>query len=159
YRSQFNVELTEPLGFDNKFVILVRGETARRLKLSTLSQAAAFTPQWKAGFGNEFVEREDGFRGLSSTYGLAFAEPPRVMDLGLSYRAMAEGKIDLIAGDATAGLIDSLDLSVLQDDKRYFPPYQAVPFVRLQSLDRHPGLRQALDALGGKISDTEMRRM
>ena len=159
YRSQFGVELTEPLGFDNKFVILIRGEAARRLKLNTLSQAAAFTPQWKAGFGNEFVEREDGFRGLAATYGLKFAEAPRVMDLGLSYRALAEGKIDLIAGDATAGLIDSLDLFVLEDDKRYFPPYQAVPFVRSQSLDRHPGLRQALAALGGKISDQEMRRL
>jgi osmoprotectant transport system substrate-binding protein len=159
YRSQFGVELTEPLGFDNKFVILIRGETARRLKLKTLSQAAAFTPQWRAGFGNEFVEREDGFRGLTATYGLKFAEPPRVMDLGLSYRALGEEKIDLIAGDATAGLIDSLDLFVLEDDKRYFPPYQAVPFVRSQSLDRHAGLRQALAALGGKISDIEMRRL
>ena len=159
YRSQFGVELTEPLGFDNKFVILIRGEAARRLKLNALSQAGAFTPQWKAGFGNEFMEREDGFRGLASTYGLKFAEPPRVMDLGLSYRALAEGKIDLIAGDATAGLIDSLDLFVLKDDKGYFPPYQAVPFVRSQSLDRQPGLRQALAALGGKISDTDMRRL
>jgi osmoprotectant transport system substrate-binding protein len=159
YRSRFGVELTEPLGFDNKFVILIRGETARRLKLTTLSEAAAFTPQWKAGFGSEFIEREDGFRGLSSTYNLKFAEPPRVMDLGLSYRALAEGKIDLIAGDATGGLIDSLDLFILKDDKGYFPPYEAVPFVRSQSLDRHAGLRQVLAALGGKISDTDMRRL
>jgi osmoprotectant transport system substrate-binding protein len=159
YRSQFGVELTEPLGFDNKFVILIRGETARRLKLNTLSEAAAFTPQWKAGFGSEFIEREDGFRGLASTYNLKFAEPPRVMDLGLSYRALAEGKLDLIAGDATGGLIDSLDLFILKDDKGYFPPYEAVPFVRSQSLDRHAGLRQALAALGGKISDADMRRL
>jgi osmoprotectant transport system substrate-binding protein len=159
YRSRFSVELTEPLGFDNKFVILIRGETARRLKLTTLSEAAAFTPQWKAGFGSEFIEREDGFRGLSSTYNFKFAEPPRVMDLGLSYRALAEGKIDLIAGDATGGLIDSLDLFILKDDKGYFPPYEAVPFVRSQSLERHAGLRQALAALGGKITDADMRRL
>jgi osmoprotectant transport system substrate-binding protein len=159
YRSQFGVELTEPLGFDNRFVILIRGETARRLKLNTLSEAAAFTPQWKAGFGSEFIEREDGFRRLASTYNLKFAEAPRVMDLGLSYRALAEGKIDLIAGDATGGLIDSLDLFILKDDKGYFPPYEAVPFVRSQSLERHTGLRQALAALGGRISDADMRRL
>ena len=81
------------------------------------------------------------------------------MDLGLSYRALAERKVDLIAGDSTNGLIAALDLFVLQDDRRYFPPYQAVPFVRKQTLDAHPELRPALAALGGKISDETMRRM
>jgi len=159
YLSRFGVELAEPLGFNNTFAVIIRGETARRLNVKTLSQAAAYTPQWKAGFGPEFMERADGFRGLAATYNLKFSEPPRIMDLGLSYRALAERKVDLIAGDSTNGLIAALDLFVLQDDRRYFPPYQAVPFVRKQTLDAHPELRPALAALGGKISDETMRRM
>ncbi|HEX9285614.1 MAG TPA: glycine betaine ABC transporter substrate-binding protein [Nitrospirales bacterium] len=159
YLSRFGVELSEPLGFNNTFAVIIRGETVRRLNVKTLSQAAAYTPQWKAGFGPEFMERADGFRGLASTYNLKFSESPRIMDLGLSYRALAERKVDLIAGDSTNGLIAALDLFVLQDDRRYFPPYQAVPFVRKQTLEAHPELRPALAALGGKISDETMRRM
>ena len=159
YSSSFGVELTEPLGFNNTFAIIVRGEAARRLNLKTLSGAAAHTPQWTAAFGPEFMEREDGFRGLAAAYNLKFAEPPRIMDLGLTYRAVADGKVDLIAGDSTDGLIASLDLFVLADDRRYFPPYEGVPLVRRQILDAHPALRPALAKLGGKISDDMMRRM
>lgn len=159
YISSFRVEPTEPLGFNNTFAIIVRGEAARRLNLRTLSGAAGHTPQWKAAFGPEFMEREDGFRGLAAAYNLKFAEPPRIMDLGLTYRALADGKVDLIAGDSTDGLIASLDLFVLGDDRHYFPPYEGVPLVRRQALDAHPGLRQALARLGGKISDDMMRRM
>ena len=159
YRRDFGVELTEPLGFNNTFAILVRGETARRLAIRTLSEAAGHTPGWKAGFGPEFMEREDGFRGLAATYGLRFAETPRVMDLGLTYRALADGRIDVIAGDATNGLIAALDLFHLEDDRRYFPPYEAVPFVRIDTLERHAGLRERLRALGGTIPDDRMRRL
>jgi glycine betaine/choline ABC-type transport system substrate-binding protein len=156
---RLGVELTEPLGFDNTFAILVRGETARRLGLRTLSEAAPHAPEWRGGFGHEFVERQDGFRGLAATYGLRFAEPPRSMDLGLTYRALADRRVDLIAGDATNGLIAALDLFQLADDRRYFPPYEAVPFVRLEALDRHAGLRAAFAALGGTISNDTMRRL
>ncbi len=159
YLSRFGVELTEPLGFNNTFAIIVRGEVARRLNIKSITEAAAHTPRWKAGFGPEFMEREDGFRGLAAAYNLKFAETPRIMDLGLSYRALSEGKVDLIAGDSTNGLITALDLFVLEDDKRYFPPYEAVPFVRKQALEAHPGLREALGALGGKIPDDTMRRL
>jgi osmoprotectant transport system permease protein len=105
------------------------------------------------------MEREDGYRGLAAAYGLRFAEPPTVMDLGLTYRALAEREVDLIAGDATNGLIQALDLYALADDRHYFPPYEAVPLVRAEVLERNPKLRQALSSLAGKISDDTMRRL
>lgn len=159
YADQFHLDVLDPLGFNNTFAIIIRGEEARRLKLATISQAAKYTPGWKAGFGYEFMERKDGFPGLSSTYGLNFAEAPHVMDLTLSYRAVAEKQVDLIAGNSTDGLIQKLDLFVLEDDKHYFPPYEAAPVIREQTLQKYPRLRETIMKLAGKISADEMRRM
>ncbi|HZS06162.1 MAG TPA: ABC transporter permease/substrate-binding protein [Blastocatellia bacterium] len=147
------------LGFENTFAILVRGDEARRLGLRTISDAARYTPGWRAGFGPAFLDREDGYRGLVNAYGLRFAEAPRAMDLSLTYRALAERQVDLIAGNSTDGLIDKLNLFMLEDDKRYFPPYQAVPVIRTAVLNRHPELRATLERLAGKISDQEIRQM
>ena len=105
----------------------VRGADARAKHLRTIDDAARLAPQWQAGFGYEFLERADGYPGLAKAYGLTFRRPPQVMDLTLSYRALASGQVDLIAGDATAGLIKSLDLVQLEDNRHYFPPYDAVP--------------------------------
>jgi osmoprotectant transport system permease protein len=149
----------DPLGFNNTFAILVRGEEARSRNLTTLSQLSAVAPGWLAGFGYEFIEREDGFRGLAATYGLTFREPPRVMDLTLIYRALADRQVDVIAGDATAGLIDALHLVALEDDRHYFPPYDAVPLVRAATLLRHPEIGQALKRLAGRVDAAAMRRM
>jgi len=159
YAERFGLEVTEPLGFNNTFAIVIRGEDARRLGLKTLSQAAAHTPQWRAGFGYEFLERPDGFPGLAKTYGLRFAAQPRIMDLGLLYRALKEKQVDLVAGNSTDGLIAALDLAVLEDDRNYFPPYEAVPLVRQETLARNPAVRQALAELAGRISEDEMRRL
>lgn len=159
YESSFHLTLGPPLGFNDTFAIEIRGEDARRLHLQTISQAAQYTPQWRAGFGYEFMERADGYKGLAASYGLRFAEPPRIMDLGLLTRALKEHQVDLIAGNMTDGLIPALDLAVLDDDKHYFPPYEAVGVVRQQTLAEHPELRAALDELGGKISDAEMRQL
>ncbi len=148
-----------PLGFNNTFAILVRTTDARTLGLRRVSQLAAVAPRWRAGFGYEFIEREDGFRGLASTYGLRFAEAPRVMDLSLIYRALAGGQIDVIAGDATAGLIQALDLTMLEDDRHYFPPYDAVPVVHSATLLRHPEIGAALARLAGHVDAQAMRRM
>ena len=148
-----------PLGFNNTFAILVRTADARRLGLKTISDVVPHAPKWKAAFGYEFLEREDGYKGLVRTYGLRFAEPPRVMDLTLIYRALASGAVDLIAGDATHGLIKGLDLFMLEDNRRYFPPYDAVPVVRTQTLATHPQLRIAIERLAGKISEETMREM
>lgn len=159
YASKFDLDVAEPLGFDNTFAIVIRGEDARRLGLSTISEAAKYTPQWRAGFGYEFMERPDGYDGLVRTYGLKFAAPPRIMDLGLLYRALLDKQVDLVAGNSTDGLIAARDLAILQDDRHYFPPYQAVPVVREDVLKRHPEIGLALSALAGKISDDDMRRM
>jgi osmoprotectant transport system permease protein len=159
YDRQFKLEVTEPLGFNNTFAFIIRSEDARRFNLTTISQAAKYTPQWQAGFGYEFIKREDGFPGLAKTYDLKFAQPPKLMDLGLTYQALADKKVDAIAGDSTNGLIEKLELVVLQDDKKYFPPYEAVPIVRQQTLNEHPELRQAFSQLGRSISESEMRRM
>jgi osmoprotectant transport system substrate-binding protein len=159
YAKQFDLSVGSTLGFDDTFAIEIRGEDARRLGVKTISQAAAYTPQWRAGFGYEFMERPDGFKGLAATYGLRFAEAPRIMDLGLIARALKNKQVDLIAGNTTDGLIPALDLFVLEDDRHYFPPYEAVPIVRQETLARHPELGRALDALAGTISDDDMRRL
>jgi glycine betaine/choline ABC-type transport system substrate-binding protein len=151
--------LLPPLGFDNTFAILVRGKDARELGLRTIEDAARVTPRWRAGFGYEFMERPDGYRGLAKAYGLAFREPPQIMDLALTYRALASGQVDLIAGDATAGLITSLDLVQLEDNRHYFPPYDAVPVARASVLLRYPQVRVALQRLGQRISAADMRAM
>ena len=148
-----------PLGFDNTFAILVRGADAREHGLRTIEDAARVAPRWRAAFGYEFLERPDGYPGLSKTYGLAFRGPPQVMDLTLSYRALASGQVDLIAGDATAGLINSLDLFQLDDNRHYFPPYDAVPVARAATLHRYPQVREALEGLAGRISAADMREM
>jgi osmoprotectant transport system substrate-binding protein len=147
------------LGFNNTFAMEIRGEDARRLKLRTLSQAATFAPQWHAGFGYEFMERPDGYRGLAATYGLRFAAPPRIMDLGLLAPALKDHQIDIAAGNATDGLILALDLSILEDDRHYFPPYEAVAVIRQHTFEQHPEVSQAMAALGGKISDQEMQKL
>ena len=159
YKQRFGLTLAPPLGFNDTFAMEIRGEDARRLNIKTLSQAAAFAPQWRAGFGYEFMERPDGYRGLAATYGLHFAENPRIMDLGLLARALKDRQIDLAAGNTTDGLIPALDLFVLQDDRHYFPPYEAVPVIREQTVQQHPEVAQALAELAGKISDEEMQRM
>jgi osmoprotectant transport system substrate-binding protein len=159
YSRKFNLEVLPSLGFDNTFAMVMRGSDARRLRLKTLSDAAAIAPQLRLGVGYEFIERPDGYKGLVSKYGLKFAEAPRVMDLGLLYRALQNNQVDMVAGSNTDGLIAALDLVVLEDDRHYFPPYDAVPIVRRDTLERHPEVGKALRALSGRISAEDMRRM
>jgi osmoprotectant transport system substrate-binding protein len=159
YETHLGLTLGPPFGFNDTFAMEIRGADARRLKLTTLSQAAAFAPQWHAGFGYEFAERPDGYAGLAAAYGLHFAAQPRVMDLGLLAPALKNHQIDIAAGNATDGLIPALDLFALEDDRHYFPPYEAVAVVRQTTLDEHPDVAGAIAALGDKISDEEMRRL
>lgn len=146
------------LGFNNTFAILVRQRDAEKLGLKTIGDLNRMN-DWSAGFGYEFLERPDGFRGLSAAYGLQFANQPRVMDLNLIYRAVASGEIDVTAGDATSGLIEALGLVSLEDDRKYFPVYDAVPVARASLLLQHPEVADALRQLEGRISAVEMQRM
>jgi len=159
YERRFNLTLGPELGFNDTFAMEIRGEEARRLNIKTLSEAAQYAPRWKAGFGYEFMERPDGYQGLVETYGLWFAEKPRIMDLGLLARALKDHQIDFAGGNATDGLIPALDLAVLEDDRHYFPPYEAVPVIRQQILQPHPEVGEALADLAGRISDAEMQQM
>jgi osmoprotectant transport system permease protein len=159
YADRFGLTVFPSLGFENSFAILVRRAEAERLGIATISDAAPHTPAWRAGFGYEFLNRPDGYPGLARRYGLRFARPPEAMDLGLTYRALAEGRVDLIAGDTTNGLIPALDLQPLRDDRHYFPPYDAVPVFNTASLRRHPELEAAIAALAGRIPAATMRRL
>jgi len=159
YAQRFALEVTEPLGFANSFAMVVRGEDARHQHLATMSDIAPLAPHWRAGVGYEFLERSDGYRGWTERYGLNFAKPPSVLDLGLLYRALAEKKVDIVAGNSTDGLIDALGFIPLKDDRHYFPPYDAVPVVRRAALEKFPQLRGALSDLAGKMSEDEMRHL
>jgi osmoprotectant transport system substrate-binding protein len=159
YRHRWGITWLAPFGFDNTFAITVRQADAERYGLRTISDLARVAPKWKAGFGYEFLNRADGFPGLAATYGLHFAAPPTAMDLGLTYRALAEGQVDVIAGNSTDGQVEALHLTVLADDRHYFPPYEAAPLIRQAVLDRHPEVGRALAELAGKIDDAAMRRL
>lgn len=156
YAEKFNLVLSQPLGFSNDFAILVRGDAARQNNLETISDAVPISRNWQAGFGQDFMSRADGYAGFVKAYNFQFARQPREMDLSLTYRALAAGEVDLIAGNSTDGLIAALDLFQLADDKRYFPPYQAVFVARQQSLEN---LNEIFQKLNNAISTEEMRRL
>ena len=137
----------------------MRGEDARARGLKTIDDLRPLAPKWRPGFGHEFLQREDGYPGLVAAYDLRFGQQPRGMELSLIYRALADGQVDVIAGDATSALIASLDLAPLEDPRQYFPPYDAIPVVRTATLLREPAVGRALARLAGRISDAEMRRM
>jgi len=157
--TPLGVTVLPRLGFNNTFAILTRAELAREQGLTRVSDLARLAPTLTAGFGYEFLERPDGFAGLAAAYGLRFAGAPRVMDLNLIYRAVAAGEIDVTAGDATSGLIDALQLAVLEDDRLYFPVYDAVPVVRTSTLRTDPVMERALRGLEGRLTADRMRQM
>ena len=157
--AEVGLTLLDPLGFDNTFAILVRRDDAKSQGLRTISDLASKGAAWRAGFGYEFLQRADGFPGLARAYGLTLSKPPTAMDLSLIYRALADRQVDVIAGDATSGLIHAYDLAQLEDDRRYFPPYDAAIVVRTPLLLARPEVREALSALSGRISMDDMRRM
>src|SRR5260370_7716018 len=152
YRNRFGFEVGPPLGFNNTFAIVVRSEDAQRLKLRAISDLVPHASQWRAGFGYEFMERSDGYPGLSRAYGLKFAAAPSIMDLGLLYRALKEHQVDVVAGSSTDGLIIALGMAILEDDRHFFPPYDAVTILRVGALRDHPKLPPPLHLFSPKIS-------
>jgi osmoprotectant transport system permease protein len=148
-----------PLGFNNTFTILVRGRDAKEMNLRTVDDLKPIAPRSTAGFGYEFLQRDDGYPGLVRTYGLQFGAPPRGMDLSLIYRALADRQVDVIAGDATSAQIKAFDLVALEDNRHYFPPYDAVPIVRSATLLRQPAVGRALARLAGQVTDDDMRAL
>ncbi|MEM8779091.1 MAG: glycine betaine ABC transporter substrate-binding protein, partial [Cyanobacteria bacterium P01_G01_bin.49] len=159
YAQKFNLDVLPSLGFENTFAILIRQEDAQKYQIKTISEVAKYTPQWQAGFGHEFLAREDGYPGLAQTYDLTFASPPKAMELGLMYRALANKQVDLVAGNSTDGLIEVLKLIILEDDKRYFPPYEAVPIFNQKTFKEYPQLKKVIEQLSGQISASEMQQL
>ena len=157
--ARVGVTALEPLGFNNTFAILVRTRDARRLGLRSIDDLRGAAGGWTPGFGYEFLQRADGYPGLSKTYGLSFRGAPRAMDLSLIYRALGDGQVDVIAGDATSAQIDALDLTALDDNRHYFPPYDAAPVVRTPALLRHPEIGRAMARLVGHVTERDMRAM
>jgi osmoprotectant transport system permease protein len=158
YQDKYKLTLMQPLGFENTYAMIVRSEDAKKWQIKTLSELGKYSPQMQAGFGYEFLERADGFPGLSKTYGLKFASIKQ-MELGVMYQALKEKQLDFIATNSTDGLIQVLDLVMLQDDKKYFPPYQAVPVFNQEILEKYPELVTTINQLGGKISTSEIQKM
>jgi osmoprotectant transport system substrate-binding protein len=159
YAQRYGVKVEPGLGFEDTFAMVVRGDDARRLGLKTISDAVPITPQWKLGVGYEFESRPDGLTGLKAAYGLKFDGSPRTMDLGLLYRALSAKQVDIVAGNSTDGPIRVMGFTILADDRHYFPPYEAVPLVREDSLQRHPEIQVAMDRLAGKVSAEEVQAM
>ena len=157
YRKRWNLVWSPPLGFENTFALVMRRDEAARLHISKISDLAAH-PEIRPGFGYEFLEREDGFPGLAKTYGLRFSQRPVQMDLGLLYQALASRKVDLVAGNSTDGLIDAIGGVMLEDDRRYFPPYEAA-FVLGAEVWKRPGVRAFFESLAGTIDAATMRKM
>ena len=159
YAQRYRVRVEPSLGFEDTFAMVVRGADAERLGLKTLSQVVPLAAQWRLGVGYEFEERPDGLRGMEAAYGLRFRDRPRVMDLGLLYRALGSRQVDIVAGNSTDGPIRALGFAVLADDRHYFPPYEAVPLVREETLRRHPEVQGVMERLAGKVSAEEMQAM
>jgi len=159
YASRYHVRVEQPLGFDDTFAMIIRNDDAQRLHLHTISDAARIASQLRLGVGYEFESRPDGLPGLATAYNLHFSGPPRTMDLGLLYRALANHQVDIVAGNSTDGPIRALGFTVLSDDLHYFPPYEAVPLVREDSLTRHPEIQIAMDRLAGKVSAEDVQAM
>ena len=159
YRDRYGIAVGPSLGFEDTFAMVVRGDEATRQHLTSLSSLIPFASAMRLAVGYEFEERPDGLRGLQTAYGLHFAGAPRVMDLGLLYRSLAARQVDIVAGNSTDGPIRAFGFLALQDDRHYFPPYQAVPLVRLASLQLHPVVGRAIDRLAKQVSAEDIRLM
>lgn len=159
YRTKWDAVWSPALGFENTFALVVRAEDAQKWSLKRISDLKAHEAEIRPGFGYEFLEREDGFPGLAKTYGLNFAKRPAQMDLGLLYPALQSRQVDLIAGNSTDGLIAAMGAVVLEDDRHYFPPYEAAFVVRGAVWKSDAAVREVLGRLGGKISAETMRKL
>jgi len=158
YSNQLGLQWMKPFGFNNTYAMVVRVEDAERDGLRTISDFARVSADRTIGFSFEFAEREDGYQGFVETYGLTFNGAPKTVDLALIYRALRDGEIDLGVGNSTDGMIQSLNLIILEDDRSYFPPYDAAPIVRQAALDQFPELQAVVDELGGLFSEAEMQQ-
>jgi osmoprotectant transport system substrate-binding protein len=159
YERRYRLVWMPPLGFNNGFAMAVRGQEAREADLNTLDDAARYQPGWRLGVGYEFIERSDGYTALMRAYSLPLKPPPKTMESAALYRALQGKEVDMVAGRETDGSLAALDVRVLRDDRKAFPPCEAAYVVRQDALAEHPGLRQALEGLSGKFDAATMQRL
>lgn len=159
YQTRFSVEWMDPLGFNNTFAMVMRGDDARKSKIATLSEAGRYSRGWSLGVGYEFQQRSDGLAGLLKTYNLPLDGSPKTMDLGLLYTALEQRQVSMVAGNATDGQLSVLDVLVLLDDQHYFPSYDCALAVRSDIVKDNPRLRIALTELSGLFTDLTMRKL
>ncbi len=159
YQEKFQAEWLPPFGFNNSFVMVIPGDIAKKHGIGTISGAAALDHSWSLGIGYEFEGRPDGMPALKNAYDLEWSRSPQIMDLGLIYRALEQGQVDMVAANGTDGMLARLDVKILEDDKNIFPPYEAAPVVRQAATEEFPGLRETLAGLSGRIDDATMRRL
>jgi osmoprotectant transport system substrate-binding protein len=158
YNKQFKIKWLKPVGFNNTYATAVTKEFAKKHALNTTSDLKAHAGDLVFCAEQEFFNRNDGFQGFCQAYGLKFKDT-KGMDIGLKYKAVADGKVDVIDAFSTDGELVSYKMKVLEDDKKFFPPYYCAPIVRMDTLEKHPELEEALNKLAGKISDEDMQQM
>ncbi|HUR93305.1 MAG TPA: glycine betaine ABC transporter substrate-binding protein [Gemmatimonadales bacterium] len=156
FRERFGMRWLPPLGFQNTYAIAVRRETSARLHLRTLSDLARAGPDLRAGLTPDFIGRADGLPGLQGAYDLRFREV-RALLPAVKYQALAAGEVDVIDGYATDGLIARYDLVVLEDDRAFFPPYEAAALLAPGVAERAPAAVAALTELSGLLDEQRMR--
>ncbi|MBN1555092.1 MAG: ABC transporter permease subunit [Phycisphaerae bacterium] len=158
YQNKFEVEWLAPYGFANTYALAVRQKDAGKYNWKCVSDLKGRAGNMTAGFTGEFMERADGYPGLSKTYGYKFGKAEDISP-DLMYEALKQGDVDVIAAFSTDGRLEAYNLRVLQDDKNYWPPYDAATLVRQETLQKHPQLKPALDKLAGKIDVPTMQRL
>jgi osmoprotectant transport system permease protein len=158
FRERFGARWLPPLGFQNTYAIAVRRETARRYRLATLSDLARVSQTLRAGLTPDFIGRPDGLPGLQKAYGISFRSV-RALLPAVKYQALAAGEVDVIDGYSTDGFIARYDLVVLEDDRLFFPPYEAAALISAGLSRDLPGAAAALTELSGLLTESDMRRL
>jgi Periplasmic glycine betaine/choline-binding (lipo)protein of an ABC-type transport system (osmoprotectant binding protein) len=158
YGEQKKITWLKPLGFNNTYTLSMRREHAESLGVEKISDLVPLAPTLTFACEAEFMERPDGYPGLKATYNLEF-DKVSSMDVGLMYGAVRDGQVDVIDAFATDGRIPAFDLKVLEDDKNFFPPYDAAPIIRQDTLAKYPELEERLNRLAGKLNDEEMAKL
>lgn len=158
FRGRWGVHWLPPLGFENTYAISVRSQFADSLGLRTLSDLASVSVALTGGFSPDFIGREDGLPGLQARYGLRPAEV-RALLQSIKYQALSLGEVDVIDGYSTDGLIARYELTVLEDDRNFFPPYEAAALVSRRLWETRPDAVKALTELSGTLDEAMMREL
>ena len=159
FKSRFKQTYMASYGFDNTYVFLVRKDTAEKYGLKTVSDLQKHAGELTAGVDTAWITREgDGYDGFKKEYGFAF-EKILPMQIGLVYDAVSAGKMDIVLGYSTDGRIASYDLVMLEDDKHFFPPYDAAAIIDDKLAKEDPKVKEAIAKLAGTIDTEEMQKL